>query len=199
MDGHKHEGVSDEALEREIEAALGVDPSPEFLPRVRARIASERVHDGWAASWRWAGAVVALGAVAIVAAWTLRDPATAPREAHVRDSGFGTRGSGPEGRDPGLGTAAVKPEPSVPSAPIPVPAVRHLRAESRPAAARQLEVLIEPDEAAALKQLFTAISNRRIETRALPDLTSALKPPAPIEEIVLDPITISPLAALEGE
>jgi hypothetical protein len=33
----------------------------------------------------------------------------------------------------------------------------------------------------------------------LPDLTSALKPPAPIEEIVLDPITISPLAALEGE
>jgi len=201
MDGHKHEGMNDEALEREIEAALGVDPSPEFLPRVRARIASERMREVgfWPAPWRWAGVAAVVTAVAIIAAWTLRDPATAPREAHVRDSGFGTRGSGLESRDPGPTTTAVKPEPSAPSVPIPVPAVRHVRAESRPAVAAPFEVVIEPDEAAALKQLFTAISNRRIETRALPDLTSALQPPAPIEEIVLDPITISPLAALEGE
>jgi hypothetical protein len=33
----------------------------------------------------------------------------------------------------------------------------------------------------------------------LPDLQTALKPPDPIEEIMVEPITISPLAALEGE
>ncbi len=56
MDGYKHQELSDETLEREIEAALGVEPSPEFLPRVRARIANERMQDGWfsSASWRWA-------------------------------------------------------------------------------------------------------------------------------------------------
>ena len=68
MDG-KHEGLSDEALAREIEAALGIDPSPEFLPRVRARIANERMQEGsvWSTSWRWAGAVVVVAAVAVIA------------------------------------------------------------------------------------------------------------------------------------
>ena len=43
MDGYRHQELSDETLEKDIEAALGVDPSPEFLPRVRARIANERM------------------------------------------------------------------------------------------------------------------------------------------------------------
>jgi hypothetical protein len=61
------------------------------------------------------------------------------------------------------------------------------------------DVVISQEESAALKRLFTEIGNHRIETSALPDLQTALKPPTPIEEIVVEPITISPLAALEGE
>ena len=60
-------------------------------------------------------------------------------------------------------------------------------------------MMISPDEAAALRALFTAISDRRLETSVLPDLAAALKPPDPIEDIVLEPITIRPLAPLEGE
>jgi hypothetical protein len=69
----------------------------------------------------------------------------------------------------------------------------------RTTAVQPFEVVISQEEAAALRQLFTAIGNRRIETSALPDLQTALKPPDPIEEIMVEPITISPLAALEGE
>lgn len=184
MDGKLAE-MNDEALEREIEAALGVDPSPEFLPRVRARIANERMREGWfwSASWRWAGVVVVTAAVATIAAWTLRDSVPVPREARVAPAIEST----------------TPPIEATPPAPVTAPVLRAVRATARTEAVTPFEVVIAPDEAAALKQLFTAIGSRQLETFALPDLESALKPPAPIEEIVLEPITISPLAALEGE
>jgi hypothetical protein len=47
--------------------------------------------------------------------------------------------------------------------------------------------------------LFTAISNGRFDTAALPDLDAALQPPSEIAEIVLEPITLSPLVSLESE
>jgi hypothetical protein len=197
MDGHKHEGLNDEALEREIEAALSIDPSPEFLPRVRERIASERVQEGWfgSASWRWASAVAAVTAVAIVGVWTLRDSVPEPRDARIRPP--------VESTTPPIERAHQPPVVIAPSAQAPkpasVPVIRTVRAARRTEVAAPFEVIISPDESAALQRLFTAIRNRRIETRALPDLMSALTPPDPIEEIVLEPITISPLAALEGE
>ena len=61
------------------------------------------------------------------------------------------------------------------------------------------EVLISHDEAAALRQLFAAINTRRLETSTLPDLAAALKPPDPIDDIVVEPIIISPIAPMEGE
>ena len=185
MDGHKHQGLSDDALEREIEAALGVDPSPEFLPRVRARIANERMREGWMSltPWRSAGAVVVVAMVVVAGVWSLREPATAPREARIA---------------PPIESTAPAIEPTRP-APVTAPVVRAVHTTPRPEVVTPFEVVIAPDEAMALRQLFTAIGNRRLEAAALPDLQSALRPPAPIEEIVLEPITISPLAALEGE
>jgi len=199
MDGYGHQELTDETLEKDIEAALGVDPSPEFLPRIRARIANERMQEGWfsSVSWRWAGAVAVVSAVAIVGLWTLREPAPALREASV------TTAPPVETTLPPTDAAGPAPALVASSAEAPgpasAPAARAARATQRPPVVAPLDVVIAPDEAAALKQLFAAISVRRIETSVLPDLQSALKPPTPIEEIVLDPITISPLAALEGE
>ena len=186
MDGHRHEGLSDEALEREIEAALGVDPSPEFLPRVRARIASEPVRDSWmwSTSWR-VGAVAVVSAVALIGVWTLRGPASVPAPRQVRSA-------------PPVETARPSIEPASPE-PVRAPVVRTVSPAQRPPVVAQPEVLISQEEAAAWNRLFAAIGSRRIETSALPDLQSALKPPNPIEEIVVEPITISPLAALAGE
>jgi hypothetical protein len=86
MDGHTHEDLSDEALAREIEAALGVDPSPQFLPRVRARIATERARQGWMWSWRWAEAVAVLAGAGVIAVWTLREPVPAPRDPRITNA-----------------------------------------------------------------------------------------------------------------
>ena len=65
MHGYRNQELSDELLEREIEAALGVDPSPEFLAHVRTRVARERDNRGWAwiGVWRWASAVTLVTAV----------------------------------------------------------------------------------------------------------------------------------------
>ena len=41
MDGHRHDAVTDASLDREIESLLAVEPSPEFLARVRTRVAQE--------------------------------------------------------------------------------------------------------------------------------------------------------------
>jgi len=197
MDGHKHEELSDALLEREIEAALGVEPSPQLLPRIRARIANERVQGGWvaSASWRWVGAVAVVTLVAIIGVWIQGDPAPAPREARVT----------PQVETHAPSTEPARPAPAVVASSVQAskaaraPVVRTARATLRPVVVAQPEVVISADEAAALTQLFAAIGSRRIETAALPDLQSALNPPSPIEEIVLEPITISPLAALEGE
>ena len=88
MDGYRHQELTDETLEKDIEAALGVDPSPEFLPRIRVRIANERIQEGWFSSvlWRWARVAAVVTAVAVIAVWTLRDPSRVRREAHITDT-----------------------------------------------------------------------------------------------------------------
>lgn len=68
MDG-RTDPLNDAALEQEIEALLSVQPSPEFVARVRSRVAEEPA-SGW--RWRWPVAAVAttVAAVAIgVALW----------------------------------------------------------------------------------------------------------------------------------
>jgi hypothetical protein len=205
MDGHEQQELSDTALEKELEAALGVDPSPEFLPRVRARIASERVGETWVPfwPWRWAGAAAAVALVAVAGLWMLREPVPAPLETRVADapkvqvSQPGAEAVSQPAPEAGSTAFGVTPAAEADRS-SPVEAPRAARS-SRPPGIMEAEVLISEDEAAALKQLFAAIGERRLETSALPDLASALQPPEPIEDIVLEPISISPLAPLEGE
>jgi hypothetical protein len=191
MDAYEHEELIDEALEKEIEAALGVDPSPEFLPRIRARIASERVSAGWIwfAPWRWAGAALAVVAVAIAALWISDSSVPAPREAHVTAV-------------PPVEPARRVPEVVASSAESSKPArasgVRTVRSTRRPVEAHA-EVVISPNDAMALRQLVVAIAARQIEAVDIPKLGAESAPLPPIEEIVLEPIELSPIAGLEGE
>ena len=74
--------MNDAALEREIERALAVDPSPEFLVRVRARIADEPAPASRGFGWLFAGVATVAAAAALVLAVRMvspaRPPATAP-------------------------------------------------------------------------------------------------------------------------
>ena len=190
MDAYEHEELSDDALEKEIEAALGVDPSPEFLPRLRARIASERLNEGgvWPGLWRWAGAGVAVAAVVIAALW-MSASVPAPREAHLTTI-------------PPVEPARRVPEVVASSAESPKPArvsgVRTVRSTRQPVEAHP-EVVISPNEAMALRQLVAAIAARQVEATDIPQLAAESAPLPPIEEIVLEPIKLSPLDGLESE
>jgi hypothetical protein len=196
MDGHQHEKLSDEALAREIEDALGVDPSPEFLPRIRARIASERVNESWLwpGLWRWASAVAAVAAVAIIGLYVSNGPSSAPREAHVVSAP-------PVEHPPAPDRVASSIEtPASGIAPV-ISRVRSIR----PAVEARPEVVVSPDETVALRKLVVAIVARRVGAVDVPVLgvEPAPLPPieeiVPLEELVLEPIKLSPMAGLEGE
>src|SRR5207253_10446473 len=59
----KAEGaIAMDALDRELARALAVDPSPEFLARVRARVADEPAPS----PWRMPRLLLAAGAVAVL-------------------------------------------------------------------------------------------------------------------------------------
>jgi hypothetical protein len=107
MDGTR-EPLSDEILEREIETALDIEPSPEFLARVRTRVSAEGVAPRWYpafprhASVALAGVVVLAIAVAALRSPTVDHPSQAagrPRAASQASTGTDTTRA-PEVRDP---------------------------------------------------------------------------------------------------
>jgi hypothetical protein len=80
-DPRRTEPLTDAALDREIRDALAIDPSPEFLPRVRARVADEPSPTAWHGAWparvRWALAASAVVAM-LAAATVLRNRSEMP-------------------------------------------------------------------------------------------------------------------------
>jgi hypothetical protein len=64
--------MNDAAIERDIERALAVDPSPEFLARVRTRIAEEPSPASRRFGWRFAVVATAAVAASVVALLMLR-------------------------------------------------------------------------------------------------------------------------------
>ena len=195
-DRRSDDAVTDARLEREIERALAVVPSPEFLARVRAEIAAEPERTPWRFRWTWVAA--GSGALAIAAAIVLSRP-PAPQSGNV------------PGPAPVVATtaAASKPEatPETSSRRTPGADVREVprrrfssstgRAARRPSA--EPEVLIARDEAEALKRLMRGLRQGVVEPSnagAAPNGIQPIQPPMPIvvaPMTAVSPITIEPL------
>ena len=75
---------------------------------------------------------------------------------------------------------------------------RNVSPRQRPALTAP-EVVVSDDEAVALRQLVVAIANRQVKAVDIPELGMESVPLPALEEIVLEPIKLSPLAGLEGE
>jgi hypothetical protein len=199
MDHRQDDPLTDSSLDREIQSALAVDPSPEFLARVRTRVASELPGRAWRLiPSRWSFeplvAVSVLGVVIaiVVGAWLRPAP----------------------GRDPAVVAARVEPQREVTSVPKPVqigspdvrggvPASAEGSAERRRASGARTrqplpvaadappfaEVLISRDEVLAYEQLLAAVQGRvpKEPAQAREDDTLA---PLPLE---ISPVTIEPL------
>jgi len=173
-------------IDGEIRRALAVDPSPEFLARVRTHIASEPV-PGRRFPWMVvAPAVFAMALLAIVLI-VRRTSAPAPALLTAR-----------------FPVGAVGTMPAVESV-----YARHARdagtrfeelaapkAEGR---RREPEVLIAADEAKALRQLILGVREGRIDlARVLEATPITAAEPAPLDNIAIPPITITPLAGEQG-
>ena len=185
--------TSEELLTRRIENAFAVEPSPEFVARVRTRIEREPAPSAWFVWWWPAAAGVVAATVALAVSVTSID----------RDT------SAPVSGAPVVASIS-KPAPAATAAP-PRP-IRDVR--TAPSAMRAVQVRSSArivDERAALRLLISNIREGRIDAAELKDLDAPKF--EPVREIRIEPIDIEPvpqivllnteplprLAALEGE
>jgi hypothetical protein len=187
--------VKDAALEREIERALAVDPSPEFLVRVRARIADEPAPAPRGFGWLFAGVATVAAAAVVVLAVRMVSPARPPATAPLLASRS-------------IGSVVVVPA-VVPSTPGSASAYAaswlrqdekagHYVPKARPAATRT-QPLFDARETTALQRLIADVRHARVDLTPL-----AKEGPMPLpsmDPLEISPIVIEPLTpgGVEGE
>jgi hypothetical protein len=208
-------------IDEEIREALDVGPSPEFLARVRTRIATEPAPSAWRWSWTIAAAGALAAAVIVAIALTpgretAVTPVTQKAEAGPKGPALHQTASVPSATDRRPGpSASARPEGPRASARLAAApdARRHfgpgesiassvadpkgpaLR-ESSPAA---LEVLLDPAETRALHQLIAGVRDGRVDLSAAQNSSSpAPMDLEPVADLVIAPITIEPIAPLSG-
>jgi hypothetical protein len=179
-DREQDDVMSDATLRREIEQALSVEPSPEFLPRVRAALPSDGRLSPWKVQSVWLGGL--LTAVAIVAVFVMTNRPVMPELGRLPDPPKLTAAS-PE--EPTSVPEARKPQVREVSRKKPVPHASKSSTEP--------EVLISKSESAALKRLMRGLTEGRVEPAASD--SSGIRAAEPPKAIVVPPISaILPIA-----
>ena len=201
MDGHRdinsrseRTGPTDASLDREIESLLAVDPSPEFVARVRTRVAQEPWPGSWRMSWMFAAAGVVAVVIVTMVVWPSGEPTTpngapqpTPRAAQAVE----------------MGTA----QPSL-RAPQPTSKLARARAGAVTAAPNRRaeidlpEVLIAENEARTFARLLTSLRQDGFEA-AVPELPNPDTPlevrELPVEHIEIEPLVTLAALRTEGE
>lgn len=202
MDGNRpHHTLSDQDLDRELEAALGIEPSPQFLARVRTRVASEPERSRWRLGLTEplfglaiAGIVLAL----VVSEWRREDRPIAPvihdaagaqsphasegsASAHVREAGEPLSVTAATGAGAGKGPTRRVASEQLQALPAETPL-------------RLSPVIFSEDERHALLTLVHAVEEGRLPP--LPATAEATDRTAPMRELHIDPLVIEPLPVL---
>ncbi len=169
--------MDDAELDRALNNALSVSPSPEFVARVRMTIAQAEASPtpgGWLMP-----AAVAVSIAAIAAVLVLRPDSIEPsRGVEV----LGSRPIGAVAQTPVMAMGAVPARYSTKGSNI----ARSLRSEST----EMPEVLIAPDNRQGLTQLLDGVRERRFE--ATFDETPAATPWV-TTDLTMAPLSIEPL------
>ena len=196
MDGTQH-SMTDSDLDRELESALGVEPSPEFLARVRTRIACEpeaspwrlafvvsgvsRTRRNWVVDPLWAVAMAGIVLAVVIPGWMRKEIPTRPGSAVVasRDA------------DRELLPDIQKPVPSALGV-RPVRTVRRPEATETPL--RLSAVLFSQDERRALQRLVMAVEEGLVPP--LPETVHANDQSGDVRLPRIEPLLIEPLPQL---
>ena len=196
--------MTDEELDRALAAAVNVEHAPDFLARVRGRVAQVEPVP-WLFGWRTtlAGAAVVAIVVLAVAMWPRTERVGRPE----RDVATAQRPSTPERIAPPAPPATTRS--GTPPARLETPAPRErMREKSRPstpahamAAPRAPEVLITSEDARALR-LLAEIARQRglpaeVLTKGAPADREVALPPIEIPHVVVEPLP--EIARLEGD
>ncbi|HET9362038.1 MAG TPA: hypothetical protein VFO58_19935 [Vicinamibacterales bacterium] len=184
MDGHQHEPLNDETLEREIEAALAVDPSPEFLAKVRARVAEEERPAGWPLRWHWAAGTVVTAVAVVLAVYAWREP---------EPSAVGQE----------IAPIAVQRHPDAKLPALTAPAIAERQpspAQAQPVRPRAPEVLISEEEKIGFQLLLASLSKQK-DVKPIAEALASVETSGP-PWLTIDPVVIEPFpqfAVSEGD
>jgi hypothetical protein len=216
MDDHRRAGaLTDETLDGDIARLVALDPSPEFVARVRTRIAEEPApRRSWLAAGQWrrasalrwacfaGGPVLALIVVAMYANRST-PPVTSGPPLAARSIETGKTAV------PYV-ASALRREPDAPGS---TGSPRAGQGHVAPSVISRLALpeLVEGRARATLQPLFDARETRALQTLIANvrdqriDLTPLLQPGAPppmelppIDELRIAPITIDPIAPSDG-
>jgi hypothetical protein len=185
--------VKDAALEHAIERALAVDPSPEFLVRVRGRIAGEPAPSSRGFGWLFAGVATVAAAAVLVLAVRMVSPARPPATAPL----LASRSIGPAVVVPAVVPGTVGPASAY--------AAARLRRDEKAGRdvtkvnGRTAEPFFDARETTALQRLIADVRDARVDLTPL-----AKEGPMPLpamDPLVISPIVIEPLTpgGIEGE
>ena len=182
MDHRPDQPLNDPALVRDLESLLAVDPSPEFVARVRTRIANEPEPARWRLAWV---AVPAMGMcivliTTVMVMWSRPDPPTPVQAVTPRS----------------VPPPIVEREPSVE-----VPRVVARAAAERPVRAAAVadpfpEVVISEEEQRAFANLLLAVQQEKLPAlvQAEDEAGQALVPaPLQIEQLTIEPLQVTRL------
>lgn len=185
-------------IDQEVHDALKVDPSPEFLARVRTRIAKEPAPSSWRWSWTFAAAA-AMAAAVVVAVVLPRPQEVKPAVPQPRIA----QGPAPvvSGTMAAAPTTSVKPAtrrpgplgPGVSNAfRVAVPKGRALHPDA--------EILLDPAETRALRRFIAGVREGRVDLAAVQQSVT-YEPMAlgPVADIEIPPIIIDPLTPPGGQ
>ena len=186
MTAHRDDVLTDARLEQEIEQALAIDPSPEFLVRVRAQIASAPQASRW--SMRWPLVTASAAAVVLIVAAVVLSGLMRSRQPVTPESPAIVRAIDPPVAPPTITPVAKAVEPRRPLAPL-VTARRLMPQSTEP------EVLIPKDEADALRRLMRGLHVGRVAEGAR--ASAVAQPTTEIELVPLVPL--APLAPVTLE
>lgn len=190
------DGLNDPSLDREIESLFAVGPSPEFVARVRARVAEEPEPRRWHVSWMlaMAGAVAAVVVVSVLT-WPSHEPISESRP-------------GPAPQITRAAETLTAPSPSIASLPVPKQVTARRPLALAVAADRAIEidfpkVVIAENEARTFASLVTSVRQSRFDVAVPsapdPDRPLEIKELPPVEPLEIEPIVRVAVLQTEGE
>ena len=201
MDGTEQRPLTDSQLDRELDAALGIEPSPEFLARIRTRITTEPQPWRWRLVFEplWGVAIVGIVLAIIVPSVMRNDDVRRPvgvnvANAHGADGGLITREAGrlieravAENRSGGQ-VGASSPGSRMGERPV-------IHASTQPFRTVELQlspVLIAEDERRAFQFFVAAVNAGRVPEKAVERVANDSQEVAALSSI--EPLVIAPLA-----